>query len=1132
LLTPTKITAWLDCDHSLTLQHQVEAGTLRLDGHGFGAFAQLLADKGRLHEQQCLDHYWTEGKSIYEVPQRRRGESFTDWMARLDDPLAGGHDVIYQLPLAHDGIRGIADFVLRVVDPDTGSVSYEPVDAKLARSEAKPGHVLQLCFYAEALEARTGVLPEHVHLWLGSGVIESIRTVDVLAYWRRLRTQLRALLDDESDSEADTVPVPCTHCEFCDFALVCDAQWRDDDSLVFVAGLRSADREALEQAHVTTVAALAELDPDTVVEGVRPERLTKVVAQAELQVAARALPDGDAPPHQVITAGEDPTWGHGFELMPAPDDGDVFLDFEGHPFWQPDGDLFFLFGWIERDDAGEWTYRTMWASDRDEEAAATRELIDYLATRRAAHPGMHVYHYNHTERSSLVRLSERYGVAQTTLAELIDTGAFVDLMTVAGNAVQVGTESYGLKHLERLTDFVRDHEIGAGAGAVIEYEAWMRDGDAEHLARIADYNEDDVRATLALRDWLVAQRPVGLDWRAAVVEVEEPLENFDEQIDALHAFGVGTPEHLLGDLLGYWAREGSTHKVQTLVHLDAGDQDRRDDPVVIAELGPGELVERVHKTQGTPITPGMAFQFPPQELAKGFDKDRAKVMYTALDGQTGYAAINEIDAEAGYLQLSWSERAEELGVVPDAVVLNDWVKPKPKPGVLSELAAQVLDADVHGAPNAATVALLRRDLPAFTAADGPAGGVFNEDLEAMRDWVRHLDHSCVAIQGPPGTGKTFRGAHLIHSLITSGHRVGITAFSHPAIGNLLAAVVDRFREEGDLEQLRAVSKRSVPHGGPLDRVTYVGGNPAAARDGYNLVAGTTWLFANAQMRANPVDVLVIDEAGQLALVDALVASTAAHNLVLLGDPLQLPQVAQASHPNRSGDSVLEHVLGDAQTMPADRGVFLSETRRMHPDVSEFISEAIYEGRITSYADCSLQGTKFGTGLRWLRADHSGCSTASPVEAELIADEVERLIGTTWTNDKGEVAPITAEDVMVVAPYNDQVDLLRDVLHARPSTRGVPVGTVDKFQGQEAAAVFFSMTASTAADAPRGAEFLFSRNRLNVAISRARCLAYLVCTEPLVNSRARSVEHMRLLATLCAFVEHTEQHRADTAGATP
>ena len=306
----------------------------------------------------------------------------------------------------------------------------------------------------------------------------------------------------------------------------------------------------------------------------------------------------------------------------------------------------------------------------------------------------------------------------------------------------------------------------------------------------------------------------------------------------------------------------------------------------------------------------------------------------------------------------------------------------------------------------------------------------------------------------------------------------------------------------------------------LPGVTYVtGGNAPCAKPDYNLVAGTTWLFASPDLRGAPVDVLIVDEAGQLALADALAASTSARNIVLLGDPLQLPQVAQAVHPGGGGSSVLQHVLGDDVTMPPDRGVFLTETRRMHPDVCRFISEEIYEGRLVSHPDCVRQTTEFGTGLRWLRADHDGCTTESPEEAALVAGQIGRLLGTTWVNKHGVACPLEVGDFMVVAPYNDQVALLRETLDADPLTRGVPVGTVDKFQGREAAVVFFTMTTSSTDFMPRSAEFLFSRNRLNVAISRARCLAYLVCTEELLNSRARTIEEMRLISTLCSFVEY-------------
>jgi uncharacterized protein len=218
--------------------------------------------------------------------------------------------------------------------------------------------------------------------------------------------------------------------------------------------------------------------------------------------------------------------------------------------------------------------------------------------------------------------------------------------------------------------------------------------------------------------------------------------------------------------------------------------------------------------------------------------------------------------------------------------------------------------------------------------------------------------------------------------------------------------------------------------------------------------------------------------------------------------------------------VLEHILGVHTTLPEDQGVFISETRRMHPDVCRFISNQIYEGRLSSHASCAQQNTQFGTGLRWLEAEHTACSTESPQEALIVLAQVGAMIGTPWVNQHGVSAALRAQDFMVVAPYNDQVNLLRDAFDATPNLRAVQVGTVDKFQGREAPVVFFTMTTSSAEDMPRGPEFLFSRNRLNVAVSRARCLAYLVCTEQLLNSRARTIEEMRLIGTLSAFVEYS------------
>ncbi|WP_307856930.1 TM0106 family RecB-like putative nuclease [Mycolicibacter acidiphilus] len=1108
LLTPSKITAWLDCAHYLTLRHQVESGARDQPESTFGEFAKLLAAKGSEHEEQCLEEYRARGKSILKV-EPPNGSTFESWVARVGNPLTGKHDVIYQMPFIHNGVRGIADFLERTDDG-----SYEPVDAKLARAAGKPGHVLQLCFYAEAIEELTGRRPKHMHLWLGSGKRETLRVAEFSPYWRRLRSQLAATL--AAGPHVGTVPRPNPHCDFCEFRPVCDKQWHDEGALSLIAGIRRPETTVLEDAGVTTMAALAA--QRTPVPGLRAVRQDRLAGQAALQIQAVGRPEGEPPPFTVIEPGADPTWGRGFDELPLPDDGDVFLDFEGHPFWRADAGLFFLFGLLERDDAGQWGYRKWWAHNTDEETAAVKALIGYLEQRRERFPDMHVYHYNHTERSSLVTLTEERGVAQNVLTELVETGLFVDLLLVARNSIQVGTESYGLKSLERLTDFERSHAIDRGAGAVLRYEDYIKDHDQADLDAIAAYNEDDVRATRALRDWLVAHRHPESTWRDAVFEPEPGRPEFDERITELQRFAPGTPQHLLGDLLGYWLREWRVYRERTKARLIDESAILFDDPDALDEL---RFVERIEK-QGREKHPALRFGFSPQECGD-FGQDDESVWFSGSDGKLLGPSVRDFDRRGHTIDLVWNATTQEADTLPSRVVRNDWAPTKWKAKALSAFADQVLaGADV----NPAAMALLDRAKPQFTNGGGPTSGRFTDDLDDMMRWVLNLDHSYAAIQGPPGAGKTYSAAHLIHTLVLAGKRVGVTATTHHAIDNVVEGVLKVFAEKNCTAALRAVRKPRKGSTHRIPGIDYQDDNKPCAQGDYNLIGGTAWLFCSEAMRDAPVDVLLIDEAGQFSLADALAASGAAKSVVLLGDPLQLAQVTQASHPNNSGRSALEHILGEDDTMPADRGVFLSKTYRMHPDVCALISKEIYDGRLTSDERCEQQTTRLGTGVRWIKAGHAGNSTSSTEEADLIAAEISQLIGTLWTNGDGAENPLTADDFMVVAPYNDQVRTLRARLDADAATRGVPVGTVDKFQGREAAVVFFSMTTSTGEDMPRGVDFLFSRNRINVAISRARCLAYLVCTDALLDTRARDIDDMRLIATLNAVVEYALSQAAE------
>jgi uncharacterized protein len=1114
LLTPSKIAAWLGCGHYLSLRNQVESGFLTVEQTPLNALAEILIDKGLEHESSCLDDYEAMGKTIYEVPGRNAKESFEQWVSRIGDPLSKNFDVIYQMPFVHNGMRGIADFLIRVENPEVGYATYEPVDAKLTRSAAKPGHVLQLCFYAEAIAAMCGETPRNMHVWLGSGSTESLLVEEFLPYWRRLRRQLSVLLDSEQ-STIETRPRLCESCEYCEFQHHCEAQWRSEDSLAFVANSRENERQALEASGVVTVEQLAERS-EAVAE-LRDEKRLRLTRQAALQVTSRDNPL-DPPAFEFVEQSEDPVYGHGFELMPEPNDGDVFFDFEGDPFWTAQHDLMFLAGLFYKSQ-GEWIYDERWAHSLPEQQVMIKSLVDFFGHRREAFPGMHVYHYNHTEKSAIERLM-RDAEDENLFAELVESGLFVDLFIIAKNAVRVGTESYGLKHLEHLVQYERNAGIEQGAGAVVEYEAWMRTKDEKLLRDIALYNRDDVEATRALRDWLLVQRPESLAWREAFIARDEYELDTDVLVEGLHQFEEKSAEYLLGDLLNYWRRERSADVTPKLLALNGDYTLLYDNIDYLTNLH----VVGFEEPSGRVRTPRITLQWPEQTVDRSL-KAGDEVLFAGVGAPYGRAGVTGVDFERRELTLRWGAVQESFGGLPAVLTRDKYFRPGSKSSALKDLARQVLEPETHAPPSRLAMALLGRELPRFTSGKGPSDGVFSDHLDSVYSWVSQLDESFVAFQGPPGTGKTYSGSHIIHYLITHGMRVGVVAMSHPAIDNLMSATYEVFEKAGDVGQLKALRWNIEDEDSPLGFAKYSKKKEDLSSKDFNLIGGTAWLWSNAEVRQNPVDVLIVDEAGQLSLADALASTNGTRNIILLGDPLQLSQVAKADHPGSSGLSVLQHVLGEHLTIPKEQGVFLAETWRMHPNVADFISQQIYESRLTSNVSCEQQATEFGTGLRWIQAHHERRSTESQEEADLVVQQIERMLATSWVNQDGVSSSLGAADFMVVAPYNDQVKLMRQRLDENPKLRRVQVGTVDKFQGREAPVVFFTMTTSSADDMPRGPEFLFSRNRLNVAVSRARCLAYLVCTEELLNSRARTIDEMRLIGTLSAFVEYANEEIA-------
>jgi hypothetical protein len=375
-----------------------------------------------------------------------------------------------------------------------------------------------------------------------------------------------------------------------------------------------------------------------------------------------------------------------------------------------------------------------------------------------------------------------------------------------------------------------------------------------------------------------------------------------------------------------------------------------------------------------------------------------------------------------------------------------------------------------------------------------------------------LEESYLFVQGPPGSGKTWNGARVAIALMQAGQRVGVTALSHKAIHKFLddlegAADAAGFEFRG--------MKKGAGEGHYENRfVECTNSNDAMLDPELQLLAGTSWLFARGHMDQH-IDTLFVDEGGQFALADALAVATSARNLVLLGDPNQLPQVSQGSHPQGAEVSVLGHLLGEDKTVRPDMGVFLERTWRMRPELNDYVSKTFYEGRLEPAEVTSTRSVADGNGVRFLPVEHVGHSQAAPEEADRVRAEIERLVGAPYVED-GVERPLRYEDFIVVAPYNAHMRCLREKLPEE-----VRVGTVDKFQGQEATVSFFSMASSSGEDVPRGLDFLFSSNRLNVAISRARCLAYVVASPRLLDANPRTVEQMQLVNALCRFVEVAE-----------
>jgi len=1124
-LSATDVSNHLACHHLTNLELSVARGK-RAAPEWRAPDLVVLQELGLRHESRYLEFLKGRGLSVVEL-----GDISDDVrVSETERAMQAGAEAIAQGALRQGRWFGKPDILRKVAKAGKfGNWSYEAYDCKLAR-ETKATTVLQLSFYSDLLEQIQGVDPES--MWVvapGHGFAgEPYRVAEYAAYYRYVRDQLEMATGKETSSE--TYPEPCEHCDVCRWFQKCGDQRRGDDHLSLVAGIRKLQRNQLEAWNRKTMAQLASLPiplKEKPLYGSR-EGLERVREQARVQVEGRIK---KKPVHELLAAEA----GNGFWRLPEPSSADMFVDLEGDPFaGDPEtcGGQEYLFGFVTAGDDEALSYLKRWALTAEHEKEGFEWLVDEVMRRWKETPAMHVYHFGAYEPSAFKRLMGRYATREEEVDSMLRAGVFVDLHTVVKQAVRASVEEYSLKKLEALYGFVRKTPLEESRVAMryVEHRlqlGWEGELPEKYRGAMEGYNGEDCFSTAALRDWLEVEREKKLKEGAEIARPPlgdgAPPEDVDERQKRVTGLAKrlkeGVPDDreqrtaeqqarwLLASLLDWHRREDKAVWWEYYRLRDMKDEGLLEERSALVGLKHEGHVKMAKKS------PVERYSFPKQEteIRRG-DK--------LCHGELSIGTVERIDVGERAIEI---KRTVKTAATHPTSVFVDGRGPKWE--VLAEsifeLGERVSEGEVR-AGSAAAWDLLLKNKPRLAGGETIAAIGAETTVETACRIGSALAGSVFAIQGPPGAGKTFTAARMICRLVKEGKRIGVTAHSHKAIGKLLQEVqvaadeaeievrcVRKVGEEAREDEIRGVEVTS-DNAVPLARI----GSKAA-----QVAAGTAWMWARPEY-AGAVDALFIDEGGQMALADVVAAARAATNLVLVGDPQQLQRPLKGSHPEGAEKSALEHLIGDRKTILPEMGMLLPQTRRMHPDVCRFTSEVFYEDKLKSHPVTRpfvLEGhAQFKKpGLYFVPVSHEGNQNSSSEEVETAARIVESLLRpkVKWSYGEGNWRSLKREeDILVVAPYNAQVSDLAERLP------GMKIGTVDKFQGQEAPVVIYSLTTSSPEEAPRGMEFLYSLNRLNVATSRAMTAVIVVGSPRLLEPECRSPRQMQLANALCRYRE--------------
>ncbi len=1123
------------------------------------AMMGLLAGKGLQHEAHYLEKLKTDlgAENVCVITTDKK-------LRAIDtlDAMRDGYQVIFQAYLERDNFAGSADFLIRKEGKSSlGNYYYEAWDTKLSQS-TKTYFIIQLCCYSWMLEALQGKVPEHAVVVLGNKKEETYALSAYYYYFLNLKAQfLKA--QDAFQNDWSMMPDLALCSDYGVWSTFAKDALKKSDSLALIANIRASQIKKIQEIGITTLSELASTE-HTSIKGISTETLNKLKAQAAIQLASR---DRDKPLFNIINKND----GKGLSGLPPKSPLDIYFDIEGHPVIV--GGLEYLWG-VSFEDSNatqgkDYAFKDWWAHNQAQEKLAFEGFIDWCYERWKQDPTLHIYHYATYEITAINKMVSRYQTRKDQVAELYANHVFIDLYKVVKSGLLVGEPKYSIKNIEHLYRKDRETLVANGGDSIVFYENWYSNGGLENwieqdngykswaanpdqfdwqpwetLKEIRSYNIDDCESTLELVEWLRKQQQ---EHAISYTEIEtipkDELEKTDKQIEneqkrqalikrqqalidqfeAQAELKADSQAILLVSLLHFYDRERKPKLFTYFQRAEKTDEELFDDDTVVFDLSLKSQQEIDGKincvalfTNDQPLRT--------DKLNTATIKDTtakvSKIEITELNAH--YSEISFVinpDQQDALQQLPLTLFGDDARINTDALenrlcdITEAYFQARQLPKLLETIANHANPRFNNLIP---PLPISRHQYP-----DN------DEYLSAIISAVKAMDETCLCIQGPPGAGKTYTAEKVITQLIKDGCRVGIMSNSHAAIMNLLKPVAEAspdipMAKVGGFDTQALFIEKFPSDAYP--KLVYRGSMSFTNKQPYEslqVLGATVYALAKEIAYEQPLDYLFVDEASQVALANLLVVSGAAKNIILMGDQMQLEQPIQGSHPGHSGSSALEYMLMGHAVIPDDKGIFLERTYRMHPAVCEPLSEIVYEGRLQADADNSKQAITIPNpnlitqayGILSVTAHHEENSQNQSIEEVIIIQQlIDELKTGTFTNKNGKESPITDNDILVIAPYNMQVNLLKEKLKGNPK-----IGTIDKFQGQEATVVIISMAVSSIEESPRGLDFVFDINRLNVAASRAQALAIIVSNEGLEQCKVNSLEQMAKVGLFCRLM---------------